>query len=121
MSLLNRPIGKAISKPQNQISATVKAKAEKEFSNWLQEYSKGAISSYHANLLAVDLIEKVISDRIQATSPSAPDALFSDADKTRQLVSKAQEKADQLDTEDKLEKLLDDLCIANSRRSGNSL
>lgn len=118
MSLLNRPVGKAISKPQNQISDVVKTKAVAEVKTWLKELG---LIDYHAHLLAVDLIEKVISDRIRATSPTAAEVHFNDAQKLGQLVSKAQEMADKLDSEDKLEQLLNTLCESDAQRPGNSI
>jgi hypothetical protein len=119
MSLLNRPVGKALSKPQNQISDAVKNKVVKEFSEWFEVASGGAVSSYTSRLLAVDLVEKVISDRIKATSPTAADVYFNDAQKVSQLVAKMQEMAGKLDSEEKLEPLLDDLYNAQENEANS--
>lgn len=117
MKLSNSIAFKAIRKPQNQISEFLKDKIVAEIQEWFQGFG---LVAYHARLLASELCDRAISERIQATSPTAPDVLLSDADKQQSLVMAAKRMADKLDQEEELDKLLDELVAQDALREGNS-
>ena len=119
---MSRLLGKnsAILKPQNQISNHKAAsKALDEIHAWLKDFG---IEGYESRLLAVDLIDKAISDRIRRTSSSAPEIYFNDAAKIDSLVMSAKRIANVLDEAEELDKLLGrlieedslDECLGNS-------
>ena len=109
-----------ILKPQNQISNTAKNKAIDEMQAWLKDF---VLEGYESRLLAVDLIDKAIMDRIKRTAPSAPEVYFTDADKIDSLVMSAKRIANDLDEAEELDKLLDCLIEDESldECSGNSI
>jgi hypothetical protein len=107
----------AILKPQNQISETAKTKSISEIQEWLNDFG---VSSYGSRLLAVELIDRAISDRIAKTSPSAAEVYLNDAAKIESLTMNARRIANELDEADKLDKLLDKLVDDDSRNEGNS-
>lgn len=117
-SLLNSDAGKAIRKPQNQISETAKEKAICEMVEWFKDFE---LPGYQARLLASEMIDRAISERIKATHPTAADVYISDADKVFSLVLSAKKIATDLDEKDELESLLAALEKADSQGEGNSI
>jgi len=119
---MSRLLGKdsAILKPQNQISNTAKNKAIDEIQAWLKDFG---LEGYGSRMLAVDLIDKAIMDRIRRTSSSAPEVYFNDAAKIDSLVMSAKRIANALDEAEELDKLLGRLIEEDSldECSGNSI
>ena len=105
-------------KPQNQISDSAKSKAIDEMQEWFTGFN---LSGYNARLLAVELIDRAISDRIKRTAPSAAEVYLNDAAKINSLVMSAQRIASALDEADELDKLLDELADQASQEDGNSI
>ena len=111
-----RLLGKT--KPQATFSEVVRAKAKKQFSEWLQGFE---LDFYHANLLSNELLDRAIDEKVSLIPASAPDVYISDNDKAESLVMAMKKIADQLDEQGKLEDLLGELEVQDSRREGNSL
>ena len=115
---MGRLINNNILKPQNQISEIAKTKSINEIQSWLSDFG---ISGYGSRLLAVELIDRAISDRIKRTAPSAAEVYLNDAAKIESLTMNARRIASALDEADELDKLLDQLVDADSHNEGNSL
>ena len=107
----------AILKPQNQISEIAKTKSVAEIQEWLKSFE---LSGYASRLLAVELIDRAISDRIKKTAPSAAEIYLNDAAKIESLTMNAKRIANELDKADELDKLLDQLVDVDSQNEGNS-
>jgi hypothetical protein len=105
-------------KPQNQISDVAKAKSVTEVQEWLNNLG---VSGYGSRLLAVELVDRAISDRIQKTAPSAAEVYLNDAAKIESLVMNAKRIANTLDEAEELDKLLDQLVDQDSQNEGNSI
>ncbi|MBD2364501.1 hypothetical protein H6G36_25565 [Anabaena minutissima FACHB-250] len=93
-------------KAQNQFSEIVRTKSKKQIAEWLQDFG---LDVYHANLLSGELLDRAISNRIDATADTAPDVLLSDSDKIDSLVMNAKRIANKLDEHEELESLLGEL------------
>jgi hypothetical protein len=105
-------------KPQNRINDSVKSKVKTEVVNWLVEFE---ISGYHAGLIASEILDRVITERIQATADTAPDVLMTDQSKVDSLVIASKKAIDRLDEEGKLEQLIEELVVADAQSEGNSI
>jgi methanogenic corrinoid protein MtbC1 len=117
MRLFQSQVGQAILKPQNQFNDLVMKKAIEQVQKWLSEFE---IENYASRLLAIELINQAITDRLKATSISAPGILLSDSAKVESLVFAAKSLADRLDKADRLEALLISAIKADALREGNS-
>jgi|GEM_PF-7127873 len=107
-----------ILKPQNQISSIAKQKSINEVHEWLQGLG---VTGFGSRLLAMELIDRAISERIQKTAPSAAEVYLNDAAKIESLVMNARRIASALDEADELDKLLDKLVDDGSQNEGNSI
>lgn len=105
-------------KPQAKFSDIVRNKAKKITAEWLQEFE---LSVYHCNLLATELLDRAISQKIAEISDNAPDVYLSDNSKIDSLVLNMRRIAMTLDEAEELEQLLDQLVTLDSQRDGNSL
>lgn len=105
-------------KPQNQISDIAKSKSINEVQEWLNSLG---VSGYGSKLLAIELIDRAISDRIKKTAASAAEVYLNDAAKIESLVMNAKRIANDLDEAEELDKLLDRLADEDSQNEGNSI
>ena len=108
----------AILKPQNQISETAKTKSINEIQTWLNGLG---VSGYGSRLLADELIDRAIMDRIKKTASSAAEVYLNDAAKIESLTMNAKRIANELDQAEELDKLLDRLMNDDAQNEGNSL
>ena len=116
MGLINR--NSAAFKPQNQFSDSVKSKAITKIQDWLKDFE---LSGYSARLLATELIDRAIKDKIQRTAPTAAEVWHNDPSKIESLVMSAMRIANTLDEAEELDKLLDQLTDQDAQGEGNSL
>ena len=105
-------------KPQSNFSNIVRNKAKKITSEWLQRFG---LDIYHCNLLATELLDRAINQKIAEVSDSAPDIYLSDQSKIDSLVFNMRHIAMTLDESEELENLLDELVNLDAQRDGNSI
>ena len=92
--------------PQNIFSPIIKRRAAAKLGSWLMEYE---IDQNEATLLATEIINRVLAERIKSTSGEVASVYFNDAIKVETLVSRGMIIADTLNQEKNLATLLDEL------------
>lgn len=94
----------AYTKPQNQFSTIVRNKVKKEIAEWLKQFD---LHEFQENLLADELFDRAIAQRIKDTDATAPHCYLSDGDKVDSLVMAIKKIA--IELEEELETLLSEL------------
>jgi len=105
-------------KPQNQFNESVRTRAIAKIQDWLKEFE---LSGYNARLLATELIDRAIKDKIQRTAPTAAEVWHNDPAKIESLAMSAMRIANTLDEAEELDKLLDRLTDQDAQNEGNSI
>lgn len=91
-------------KPQNCFSSEIKDLAQKQVTKWFT--GDFDIEEQLAEALALNLVDRAISDRIAKTHSSAPNVFLSEKAKIETLVFSAQAIAIKLNEENCLENIL---------------
>jgi hypothetical protein len=92
-------------KPQYKVLDQVKGKAIQALTDWFMEEFE--LAGYQAKTLSEEVIDRVITKKKKAISPTAPDVSSPERDVLESILIEARQLAEKMDSRNELEEILD--------------